>query len=67
MAIGMDDVLDVRLQVPAGDDLDKEADLFRRLERRGEATEAYRRALAKVRNQAERAYLAGRLAEMEGS
>jgi RNA polymerase sigma-70 factor (ECF subfamily) len=40
------------------------ADLLRRLDRRDEAAAAYRRALALVGNEAERAYLADRLAEV---
>lgn len=40
------------------------ADLLRRLDRREEATQAYRDALALVDNDAERAFLAGRLAEV---
>lgn len=40
------------------------ADLLRRLDRRPEAAEAYRRALELARNEAERRYLARRLAEV---
>jgi RNA polymerase sigma-70 factor (ECF subfamily) len=40
------------------------ADLLRRLERRGEAADAYRRALALCHNEAERRFLAGRLADL---
>ena len=40
------------------------ADLLRRLGRRSEAAEAYRRALALTGNASERAFLAGRLAEV---
>jgi len=42
------------------------ADLLRRLDRRGEAAEAYRRALELVANPAERTYLGRRLAEVTG-
>jgi RNA polymerase sigma-70 factor (ECF subfamily) len=42
------------------------ADLLRRLGRAAEAADAYRAALALKANQAERAYLAGRLAELAG-
>lgn len=42
------------------------ADLLRRLGRRDEAAAAYRLALARVGNEAERAYLARRLAEVGG-
>jgi RNA polymerase sigma-70 factor (ECF subfamily) len=42
------------------------ADLLRRLDRRGEAAAAYRRALELASNGAEREFLAGRLAELEG-
>jgi RNA polymerase sigma-70 factor, ECF subfamily len=42
------------------------ADLLRRLGRRQEAADAYRAALALVSDGAERAYLRGRLAELEG-
>jgi RNA polymerase sigma-70 factor (ECF subfamily) len=41
------------------------ADLWRRLGRRGEAAEAYRRALDLARNDVERRFLEGRLAEVE--
>jgi RNA polymerase sigma-70 factor (ECF subfamily) len=41
------------------------ADLLRRLGRRAEAAQAYREALALVGNEAERRFLAGRLAEVE--
>jgi RNA polymerase sigma-70 factor (ECF subfamily) len=40
------------------------ADLLRRLDRSGEAAEAYRRALALAPSEAERRFLAGRLAEL---
>jgi RNA polymerase sigma-70 factor, ECF subfamily len=40
------------------------ADLLRRLDRRSEAAEAYRRALALTDNRAEQAFLHGRLAEL---
>jgi len=40
------------------------ADLLRRAGRHGEAVAAYRRALALVRQPAERAFLAGRVAEL---
>ncbi len=42
------------------------ADLLRRLGRRAEAAEAYRRALALATNDAERGFLRRRLAELEG-
>jgi len=42
------------------------ADLLRRLGRTGEAASAYRDALSKVGNDAERAFLEGRLVEVEG-
>ncbi|MFI0795898.1 RNA polymerase sigma factor [Micromonospora rubida] len=42
------------------------ADLLRRLDRRGEAAGAYRRALDLAGNDAERRYLRGRLAEVTG-
>ena len=42
------------------------ADLLRRLDRPTEASAAYRRALDLVGNEAERAFLAGRLAEVDG-
>jgi RNA polymerase sigma-70 factor, ECF subfamily len=42
------------------------ADLLRRLGRDREAAEAYRRAVALAGNAPERAFLAGRLAELEG-
>jgi RNA polymerase sigma-70 factor (ECF subfamily) len=42
------------------------ADLLRRLGRRAEAADAYREALALVGNEPERAYLARRLAEVNG-
>jgi RNA polymerase sigma-70 factor (ECF subfamily) len=44
-----------------------EADLLRRLERRDEAAEAYRRALSLVATEPERRFLQRRLAEMTGS
>jgi len=40
------------------------ADLLRRLERHGEAAEAYRRALALAPSEPERRFLAGRLREL---
>ena len=40
------------------------ADLLRRLERRSEAAAAYREAIALVGNEAEKAYLEGRLREV---
>jgi predicted RNA polymerase sigma factor len=43
------------------------ADLLRRLERRGEAADAYRRALELATNPAERRYLARRLTEVTSS
>ena len=43
------------------------ADLLRRLGRRGEAAAAYERALALVTNEAERAFLARRLAEVRAA
>jgi RNA polymerase sigma-70 factor (ECF subfamily) len=43
------------------------ADLLRRLGRAGQAAAAYRRALELADNPVERAYLSGRLAEVEGS
>jgi RNA polymerase sigma-70 factor (ECF subfamily) len=42
-----------------------QGDLLRRLERWSEAAEAYRRALSLVTNEAERRFLAKRLAEAE--
>jgi RNA polymerase sigma-70 factor (ECF subfamily) len=42
------------------------ADLLRRLERAGAAADAYRRALELTSNEVERAFLARRLAELEG-
>ena len=42
------------------------ADLLRRVGRRAEAAEAYRRALALAGTEVERTYLAGRLAEVRG-
>jgi len=41
------------------------ADLLRRLERRADAADAYRRALALAPSESERRFLAGRLAEVE--
>jgi RNA polymerase sigma-70 factor (ECF subfamily) len=43
------------------------ADLLRRLERTGAAADAYRRALELTSNEVERAFLARRLAELEGA
>nr|MDP9341118.1 RNA polymerase subunit sigma-24 [Actinomycetota bacterium] len=43
------------------------ADLLRRLDRRDEAADAYRRALDLATNPAERRFLARRLAEVGGS
>lgn len=43
------------------------ADLLRSLGRRGEAAEAYRRALALVSNEPERRFLERRLTEVEGA
>jgi RNA polymerase sigma-70 factor, ECF subfamily len=43
------------------------ADILRRLDRRSEAAEAYRRALALVTNPAERRYLEERLSQVEAS
>ena len=41
------------------------ADLLRRLDRRADAAEAYRRALVLAPSESERRFLAGRLAEVE--
>ena len=43
------------------------ADLLRRLGRSGEAADAYRQALDLVSNEAERVFLQGRLAQVEGT
>jgi RNA polymerase sigma-70 factor (ECF subfamily) len=42
------------------------ADLLRRLARRAEAAEAYRAALARCENEAERRFISRRLAEVTG-
>ncbi len=42
------------------------ADLLRRLDRRADAAEAYRRALELAPSESERRFLAGRLSEVEG-
>ncbi len=72
MADGLEQGLDLLDLLSQRGDLDRyhllpaaRADLLRRLGRRGEAAAAYRRALVLVGNDAERRYLARRLAEVE--
>jgi RNA polymerase sigma-70 factor (ECF subfamily) len=72
MADGLERGLDLLDLLARRGDLDRyhllpaaQADLLRRLGRKSEAAAAYRRALDVVLNDAERRYLARRLAEVE--